>query len=83
MAFLDSIKNRNTAPKQPVAPAPQPEVQVSRSIESLPADVKAQALEAAKPAAEIMGKGTKPQDAPVNPTPSATPHRGRSLSMER
>lgn len=70
MALLDFI-NRNTSPQPP------------RLIESLPAEVKAQAVEAARPAAEAMGKGAEPKDAPVNPQSTPNPVRGRSLGMER
>jgi hypothetical protein len=84
MAYLDFIKNRNAGPQKSVAPAPQPEVQTSRSVESLPANVKAQAVETAKPIAEIAGKASQPQDVPAAPqAPSATPARGRSLGQER
>jgi hypothetical protein len=54
MAFLDFIKNRNASPQQAVAQTPQPETPAQRSVESLPAHVKAQAVEAARPAAELM-----------------------------
>lgn len=84
MAFLDFIKNRNAGPQQSVAPAPQPEIQTSRSVESLPANVKAQAVETAKPAAETMGRGSQAQEPPAAPSaPSAVPTRGRSLGWER
>jgi hypothetical protein len=69
MAFLDFITNRNTPP--------------SPSIERLPADVKAAAVEAARPIAEIAGKGAVPQDAPVQPQATPAPGRGRSLGLER
>ena len=63
MAFTDWIFKRNAAPQQqPVAqtqqPAPQPEAP-AKAVESLPANVKAQAVEAAQPAREIMGKGAE------------------------
>jgi hypothetical protein len=83
MAFLDFVKNRNAAPQQPVAPAPQPQTPTP-SVESLPASVKAEAVEAARPAAEIMDRATTPKDAPVQP--QAVPNtqaRGRGLSIER
>lgn len=83
MAFLDFMKNRNAAPQQPVAPTPQQEP-AARTVESLPAHVKAQAVEAARPAAELMEKATTPKSAPVQP--QAVPDarvRGRGLGMER
>jgi hypothetical protein len=83
MAFLDFIKNRNTNPQPVVAQTPQQEVSVSRSVERLPANVKAQAVEAARPAAKLMDQATTPQSTPAK---SETPHeigRGRSLGMER
>jgi hypothetical protein len=83
MAFLDFIKNRNAPKQQPVAQRQQSEAP-ARSVESLPDNVKAQAVEAARPAAELMEKGTTPRSAPVQPQP--TPNnlgRGRSLGLER
>ena len=84
MSFLDFIKNRNAAPQPPVATAQQPQVQSAPSVESLSEKVKSQAVEAARPAAQLMDKASKPSSAPVQP--QATPNsvnRGRSLSMER
>jgi hypothetical protein len=81
MAFLDWIKSRNATPQQPVAQTPQPEP--ARTVESLPDHVKAEAVEAARPAARLMEEATTPRNAPVQP---AVPHergRGRSLGMER
>jgi hypothetical protein len=69
MAFLDFINNRNASP------AP--------SVDSLPANVKAQAVEAARPAAQLLEKATTPQTPSGQPTPSDSPARGRSLGMER
>ena len=82
MAFLDFIKNRNAPAQPPVAQSPQPEP--SRSVESLPEKVKAQAVEKSRPAAELMEKATTPRNdqAAPEPTPN-TQGRGRSLSMER
>src|ERR1700689_2437513 len=83
MAFLDFIKNRNTPPQQPAA-TPQPEP--SKSVESLPDHVKAQAVEAARPAAQLMDQATQHQNAssaPSQATPSNAPSRGRGLGMER
>ena len=82
MAFLDFIRNRNAAPQQPVAPPPQPEVQTTRSIESLPDNVKAQAVEAARPAARLMDEVTTPRSTPPTQSPQGQ-GRGRSLGMER
>jgi hypothetical protein len=70
MAFLDFIKQHN-------AQAPTP------SVESLPGSVKAQAVEAARPAAQLMERATTPSTAPAQPAPSNAPARGRSLGMER
>jgi len=83
MAFLDFITNRNAAPQQPVAPAPQPDAPAARSIERLPENVKAAAVEAARPTAELAGKGSVPQDAPVQPQATPAPGRGRALGLER
>jgi len=83
MAFLDFINNRNASQQASVAQTPQPETQPSRSVESLPAHVKAEAVEAARPAAELMNQATTPKN---TPTKSEVPHemsRGRSRGMER
>ena len=81
MAFLDFIKERQ---QQPVAQTPQPQTPTAPTVDSLPASVKAEAVEAARPAAQIMEKGTTPKNAPVQPqsVPNG-PARGRSLGMER
>ena len=81
--FLDFIKNRNAPAQAPAAQTPQPTAEVSRSVESLPANVKSQAVEAAKPVADIAGSGAVPKDVPVQPQSAATPARGRSLGWER
>jgi hypothetical protein len=83
MAFLDFLKQRNASPQQPVAQTPQPEVPASRSVESLPADVKAQAVEAARPAAKLMDEATTPRSTPPQPSVPQDHGRGRSLGMER
>lgn len=84
MAFLDWLQSNNTSPaQQPVAQTPQPVAPAQAPVASLPDNIKAAAVDAARPAAEIMGKGAQPSDAPVNPSPSATPNRGRSLGWER
>jgi hypothetical protein len=84
MSFLDFIRNRNASPQQTVAQTPQPEAPAARSVESLPAHVKAQAVEAARPAAELMERATTPKrTAPVQPQVPNNPARGRGLGMER
>lgn len=89
MAFLDFIKNRDSAPQQqPTQQSqPQPEAPAQRSVDSLPDNVKAQAVEAARPAADLMDKATTPRTGESQPsmqnTPDNSPSRGRSLSMER
>ena len=82
MAFLDFINNRNTSQRPSVAQTPQPET-ASRSVESLPAHVKAQAVEAARPAAELMNQATTPNNAPAQPQVPQEMNRGRSRGMER
>ena len=83
MAFLDFINNRNTSQQPSVAQTPQPETPASRSVESLPANVKAQAVEAARPAAELMDQATTPKNAPAQPQVPQEMNRGRSRGMER
>jgi hypothetical protein len=83
MAFLDFIKNRNASPQQTVAQSPQPEAPASRSAESLPADVKAQAVEAARPAAKLMDEARTPRPSSSQPPVPQDHGRGRSLGMER
>ena len=82
MAFLDFINNRNASQQQSVAQTPQPET-ASRSVESLPAHVKAEAVEAARPAAELMDQATTPKNAPAQPQVPHEMSRGRSRGMER
>jgi hypothetical protein len=67
MALLDFIKNRNASP----------------AVEALPANVKTQAVEAARPAAQLMEQAATPKPTPPAPTAPVTPARGRSLGMER
>ena len=67
MALLDFIKNRHASP----------------AVDSLPANVKAQAVEAALPAAQLVQPATAPKLTPPAPTTPASPARGRSLGMER
>jgi hypothetical protein len=83
MAFLDFIKNHNASQQPPVTQSPQPAVP---SIESLQANVKALAVEAARPAAELMDRATQHRDtssAPAQLTPPNSASSGRSLGMER
>ena len=89
MAFLDFMKNRDAAPQQPASQT-QPQQQqepAQRSVASLPDNVKAEAVEAARPAAELMNRATTPRTGESQPsmqnTPQNTPGQGRSLGMER
>jgi hypothetical protein len=70
MAFLDFIKEHQQQSQTP-------------SVDKLPENVKAQAVEAARPAAETMGKGAEPKDAPAQPQSTPPPTRGRGLGLER
>jgi hypothetical protein len=83
MALLDFIKDRNAGQQQSVAASQQQESPAQRSVESLPDNVKAQAVEAARPAAELMDKATTPRSGQPTPTVQDTPSRGRGLGMER
>jgi len=86
MAFLDFIRNRNASPQQPVAQTSQSQASPTPTVQSLPPEVKAQAVEAARPAAELMDKATQHQNAssaPAQLTPPNVPSRGRNLGMER
>jgi len=87
MALLDFMKDRNASQQQPVAQTQQPESPAQRSVESLPDHVKAQAVEAARPAAELMDKATTPRTGEAQPSmqnsPQNMPSQGRSLGMER
>jgi hypothetical protein len=83
MAFLDWINNRNAPPQPPVAQTPQPEAPAQRAVESLPGNVKSQAVETARPAAELMEKGTAPKEVSPRPPAPTQPARGRALGMER
>jgi hypothetical protein len=82
MALLDFIRNRNAAPQQPVAPAPQPQP-AQPSVANLPDHVKAQAVEAARPAAQIMEQATTPRAPKMQPEVPQGPARGRGMGMER
>ena len=66
MPFLDFIHNRNSSP----------------AVESLPSAAKAQAVDAARPAAQLMEQVTTPKPPPVPSAPTSQ-MRGRSLGMER
>jgi len=68
MGFLDFIKEHQ---------------QQTPNVDKLPDSVKAQAVEAARPAAEVMERATQPSSAPAQPQPTAAPSRGRALGMER
>ena len=59
MAFLDFLKNRNTNEQTFVAPKAQGQSEPVKRIEDLPAHVKAQAVEAAHPAAQLMERATQ------------------------
>jgi hypothetical protein len=85
MAFLDFIKDRNAGPQQSVAQTQQQESPAQRSVASLPDNVKAEAVEAARPAAELMDKASTPRTSQSQPQVQDTPNasRGRSLGMER
>lgn len=83
MALLDFIRNRSAAPQQSVAQTPQPQAPAQPSVASLPAQVKAKAVEAARPAAALMEKATTPATASIQTAPTNTPARGRALGMER
>ena len=89
MAFLDFMKDRNASQQQSATQTQQQEAPSQRSVESLPGNVKAEAVEAARPAAELMDKATTPRtgETQAQPsmqnTPDNTPARGRGLSMER
>ena len=65
MAFLDFIKNHTASPATP-------------SVEGLSAPVKAQAVEAARPAAQLMEQATTPRATPAQSPPSNSPSRGLS-----
>jgi len=80
MAFLDFIKNRNTPPQQPAA-TPQPEP--AKSVQNLPDHVKTRAVEAARPAAQLMDQATTPRTINAQPQVPHDRERGRSLGMER
>ena len=59
MAFLDFLKSKNTNEQTPVAPKSQEQSQAAKRVEDLPAHVKAQAIEAAHPAAQLMDRATQ------------------------
>ena len=64
MSFLDFIKNRKrSAANSSAASAPQAPMPPVPMVESLPANVKTQAVEAARPAAEPPEKATTPNSA--------------------
>jgi hypothetical protein len=59
MAFLDFLKKQNTNEQTLVAPKAQEQSQPEKRVEDLPARVKAQAVEAAHPAAKLMDQATR------------------------
>jgi len=93
MALLDFIKDRNASQQQSASQQPsaaqtqQQDSPAQRSVASLPDHVKAEAVEAARPAAELMNQATTPRTGDAQPsmqnTPDNKPSRGRGLSMER
>jgi hypothetical protein len=83
MAFLDFIINRNAAPTERPTHIDRPEIQVPKAVENLPDHVKAQAVEAARPAAQLMDQATTPKTISAQPEVPHTRERGRSLGMER
>lgn len=87
MSFLDKFLNRNAAAQQPVAPEPQPkptqETAQQTPVQNLPDNVKAQAMEAGKPTAEVLiEKATTPVNTAPKSTPN-TPSRGRHPGISR
>jgi hypothetical protein len=80
MAFLDFIRDRNAAPQTSVVPTPQAP---APSVQSLPDNVKAQTVETARPAAELMEEATTPRRAAPPPQTPNDHGRGRSLGTER
>ena len=88
MAFLDFMNRSNASQQQAAPQSQQPESPAQRSVQSLPDNVKAEAVEAARStAAQLMNKATTPRTENSQPsmqnTPDNSPTRGRSLSMER
>jgi hypothetical protein len=59
MAFLDFIKNRPAGQQQDVAENTQEKKTERPNVQNLPAEVKAQAVEAAHPAAKLMDRATQ------------------------
>jgi hypothetical protein len=56
---------------------------LQQSVESLPANVKAQAVEAARPAAQLLDRATTPSSVPPPPPTPTSPARERGLGIER
>lgn len=87
MALLDFMNRQNASQQQSAPQSQQQESPAQRSVQSLPDNVKAEAVEAARPAAQLMDKATTPRTGESQPsvqnTPDNTQTRGRSLSMER
>jgi hypothetical protein len=59
MAFLDFLKERNNTQQPTVAAKAQGQSQTTPLVQDLPAHVKAQAIEAAHPAAKLMDRATQ------------------------
>ena len=89
MAFLDFISNRNAGQQQSAAQTQQQQEPAQRQVASLPDNVKAEAVEAGRPAADLMNRATTPRSGEsqaqpsVQNTPQNSPAQGRSLGMER
>jgi hypothetical protein len=61
MAFLDFMQERQASQQQPVAQTSQRQQSQTPSVDKLPSHVKAEAVEAARPAAVLMDKATQHQ----------------------
>lgn len=73
MAFLDFLKSKNTNEQTLVAPKAQEQSQPTKRVEDLPAHVKAQAVEAAHPAAKLMDQATRHRTPDID---ASTDHGG-------
>jgi hypothetical protein len=78
MPFLDWITQRNAPQAAPASQAPT-QTPATPSVDNLPAHVKAAAVEAARPAAQLAGDGAVGKNAPVNPQATPNPRRGLAL----
>jgi hypothetical protein len=79
MALIDFVKNRQASQPQPVTEKPQELKPETPKIENLSAHVKAQAVEAAHPAAQLMDKATQHRNQAVNR--ESVPSDGREALM--